>query len=84
MLDVPKIEPPKVIEFDVKQSKYQMVGKLPTRAILCGPSGACKGVLLPNLILDVYRNCFPAFASSVHLFQLTITGYLLNNIYTMK
>ena len=56
--NIPKIEPPKVIEFNVKQSKYEMVGKLPTRSIIVGPSGAGKGVLLSNLILDIYRNCF--------------------------
>ena len=67
-MSVPKIEPPKVIEFDVKQSKYEMVGKLPTRAILCGPSGAGKGVLLSNLILDVYRGCF----SRIYIFSPSI------------
>jgi len=69
MSEIPKIEPPKVIEFDVKQSKYQMVGKLPTRAILVGPSGAGKGVLLSNLILDVYKNCF----SRIYIFSPSIT-----------
>ena len=56
--NIPKIEPPTVIEFNVKQRKYEMVGKLPTRSIIVGPSGAGKGVLLSNLILDIYRNCF--------------------------
>ena len=68
--NIPKIEPPKVQEFNVKQSKYDMVGKLPTRAILVGPSGAGKGVLLTNLILDVYRGCFSRiyiFSPSIHV-----------------
>ena len=68
MTDVPKILLPKVQEFEVKQSKYQMVGKLPTRAILCGPSGSGKGVLLTNLILDVYRGCF----SRIYIFSPSI------------
>ena len=34
MSNIPKIEPIKVQEFEVKQSKYDMVGKLPTRARL--------------------------------------------------
>ena len=55
---IPIIKPIKVQEFSVKQSKYEMIGKLPTRSILCGPSGAGKGVLLANLVLDVYRDCF--------------------------
>ena len=42
MSNKPKIEPIKVQEFVVKQSKYEMVGKLPTRAIVCAPSGGGK------------------------------------------
>ena len=55
---VPKIEPIKVKEFEVKQSKYHQCGKLPIRSILLGPSGAGKGILLQNMILDIYRGCF--------------------------
>ncbi len=68
MSNVPKIEPIKVQEFEVKQSKYSMVGKLPTRAIVCAPSGGGKTVLLSNLILDVYRNCF----SRIYIFSPSI------------
>ena len=39
MTNIPKIEPIKVQEFQVKQSKYEMAGKRPTRAIVCAPSG---------------------------------------------
>ena len=70
MDNIPIIKPIKVQEFLVKQSKYEMVGKLPTRSILLGPSGAGKGVLLSNLILDVYRNCFSRiyiFSPSIHV-----------------
>ena len=68
MSNIPKIEPIKVQEFEVKQSKYEMVGKLPTRAIVCAPSGGGKTVLLSNLILDVYRGCF----SRVYIFSPSI------------
>ena len=55
---IPKLEPIKVKQFESKQSKYEQVGKLPLREIILGPSGSGKGILLQNLILDVYRNCF--------------------------
>ena len=55
---VPTIEPIKVKEYEVKQSKYNQCGKLPIRSILLGPSGSGKGILLQNMILDVYRGCF--------------------------
>ncbi len=42
----------------IPSSKYSMVGKLPLRMILLGPSAAGKGVLLQNMILDIYRGCF--------------------------
>jgi len=56
--EVPKIEPIKIIDYQIKQSKYNMVPKLPCRSILLGPSGSGKTVLLQNLILDVYRGAF--------------------------
>ncbi len=68
MSNIPKIEPIKVQEFEVKQSKYSMVGKLPTRALVCAPSGGGKTVLLSNLILDVYRGCF----SRIYIFSPSI------------
>ena len=55
---VPNIQPIKVKEYEVKQSKYHQCGKLPIRSILLGPSGAGKGILLQNMILDIYRGCF--------------------------
>ena len=53
--NIPKIIPPKIQEFSVKQSKYDVVNKtLPTRAIVCAPSGSGKTALLTNFILDIY------------------------------
>ena len=55
---IPIIKPIKVKEFKTKQSKYDIVGQLPIRSILLAPSGGGKGVLLQNMILDIYRGCF--------------------------
>ena len=49
----------------VKQSKYQVVGKLPIRSIILGPSGSGKTVLLQNMILNIYRDCF----SRIYIFS---------------
>ena len=57
-MTTPKIEPIKVQEFSVKQSKYEVCGKLPIRSVILGPSGSGKTVLLQNMILDIYRDCF--------------------------
>ena len=66
--NIPKIEAIKVQEFNVKQSKYDVVGKLPVRSIICAPSGGGKTNLLVNLILDVYRGCF----SMIYIFSPSI------------
>ena len=58
MSKTPKVEPIHVQEFTVKQSKYEVCGKLPIRSAILGPSGSGKTVLLQNMILDVYRDCF--------------------------
>ena len=54
----PTIKPIDVKEFTSKQSKYDVVGRLPIRDILLAPSGGGKGVLMSNMILDIYRGCF--------------------------
>ena len=54
----PKVEPINVKEFTVKQSKYEVCGKLPIRSVILGPSGSGKTVLLQNMIMDIYRDCF--------------------------
>ena len=55
---VPTISPIDVKQFTVKQSKYSVCGKLPIRSIILGPSGSGKSVLLQNMILDIYKDCF--------------------------
>ena len=58
MQNAPDIKPIKIKEYEVKQSKYPHVGKLPIRSLLIGPSGSGKTVLLQNMILDIYKDCF--------------------------
>ena len=54
----PDIKPIAVKEYTVKQSKYEQAPKLPCRSILLGASNSGKGILLQNLILDIYKDCF--------------------------
>ena len=54
----PKVKPIKIREYEVKQSKYPQVGKLPIRSILLAPSGSGKTVLIQNMILDIYKGLF--------------------------
>ena len=64
----PKIEPILTKDFEVKQSKYDVAGKLPIRSVILGPSGSGKTVLLQNMILDIYRDCF----SRIYIFSPSI------------
>ena len=66
--NVPIIQPIKVKEFDTKQSKYDMVPRLPMRSVILGPSGSGKTILLQNMILDIYRDCF----SRIYIFSPSI------------
>ncbi len=53
-----KLEPINVREVTVKQSKYEVYGKLPIRSVILGPSGSGKTMLLHSMIMDIYRDCF--------------------------
>ena len=64
----PKIQPISVQEYTVKQSKDEVCGKLPIRSVILGPSGSGKTVLLQNMILDIYRDCF----SRIYIFSPSI------------
>ena len=81
----PDIKPISIKQFETKQSKYDQVQKLPVRGILLGPSGAGKGVLLQNMILDIYRDCFERvylFSASINVDHtwLPVKSYLDNKI----
>ena len=54
----PKIEPILTREFEVKQSKYDVAGKLPIRSVILGPSVSGKTIRLQHTILDTHRDCF--------------------------
>ena len=68
MASYPIIKPIKTKEFNSKQSKYEHCAKLPMRAIVLGPSGSGKTVLLQNMILDVFKDCF----SRIYIFSPSI------------
>ncbi len=66
----PIISPIALKEYEVKQSKYNIVGKLPIRCILLAPSSSGKTVLIQNMILDIHRDLFERvyiFSPSVHI-----------------
>ena len=65
---IPHIKPIKVKEYETKQSKYEMVPRLPIRSIILGPSGSGKTILLQNMVLDIYRDCF----SRIYIFSPSI------------
>ena len=68
VIEVPDIKPIKLREYDTKQSKYSMVPQAPFRSIVLGPSGSDKTILLQNMILDIYRDCF----SRIYIFSPSI------------
>ena len=73
MNDVIIIKPiNKLQEYTCTQSKHDIVPKLPLRGMLLAPSGSGKTVLLSNLILNVYRDCYEGlyiFSPSVNVDQ---------------
>ena len=66
---VPTISPIALKEYEVKQSKYNIVGKLPIRTILLAPSSNGKTVLIQNMIFDIYIDTYlKGFISLAHPF----------------
>ena len=77
----PIIKPMKTEEYEVDQSKYPHVAKLPTRALILAPSGGGKTILIQNMILDIYIAI--AFQGSIFfplLSMLMLFGILLFRI----
>ena len=58
---MPDVKPIDEIKYDFKQSKHEVVPKLPMRAMIVGPSGSGKSTLLVSMILDIYRGAFERF-----------------------
>ena len=67
-MSTPKIKPIKMDEFTSTQSKYDHCAQLPTRSLILAPSGGGKTVLLQNMILDIYKDCF----SRIYIFSPSI------------
>lgn len=64
------IKPIGLTEYTCKQSKHEHLPKIPLRMLLLAPSGSGKTVLISNLILNQYRNCFEriyVFSPSIDL-----------------
>ena len=55
---ITKIEPIKLKDYTVKQSKYDMVPRIPMRSLILAPSGGGKTILIQNLIINIYKGCF--------------------------
>ena len=83
---VPDIKPIKTKQYDVPESRYKQVGKLPIRAIALGPSGSGKSVLLQNMIIDIYKLLFERiyiFSPSINVdYQtwLPVKKYIENDL----
>ena len=52
--EIPIVKEVKTKTFTTKQSKYKMVGALPSSMVCIGPSGSGKTTLLNALITDIY------------------------------
>ena len=57
-LDIPKIEPINVKQYEFKQSPYKQADKLPFRSIIVSASQGGKVILIQHLALKIYRGCF--------------------------
>ena len=57
-MSVPTIEPIKPKDYTVKQSKFDVVPRVPMRSLILAPSGGGKTVLIQNLIMNIYKGCF--------------------------
>ena len=53
--DIPKVEPIDIPEYKYKNSKFDMMPKLPARMLCVAFSTGGKTVLIQNLILKIYR-----------------------------
>ena len=54
----PNIRPIDEIRYEFPQSKYEVVPKVPFRAIITDPFGSGKSVLLVNMVLKIYSKVF--------------------------
>ena len=59
-MSVPLIAPHKTKNYHIKQSKYDVVPKLPLKSIIYAPGNSGKTALITNLIerIYIYKDCF--------------------------
>ena len=57
-MSTPIIVPHKTKNYHIKQSKFDVVPKLPFKSIIYAPSNSGNTVLITNLIENIYRDCF--------------------------
>ena len=70
MEDIPTVEPIDIPQYKYKNSKYEILPKLPARMIAVASSTGGKSVLIQNLILKMYRGSFERiyiFSPSIHV-----------------
>ena len=70
MEDIPTVEPIDIPQYKYKNSKYEILPKLPARMIAVASSTGGKSVLIQNLILKIYRGSFEriyTFSPSIHV-----------------
>ena len=70
IMSIPIIKPYNKDKFGCKQSKYDVMSKLPVKSLIVAPSNSGKSILLQNMILDIYRGCFEKvyiFSPSIHI-----------------
>ena len=68
--EIPKVEPIDIPEYKYKNSKFDMMPKLPARMLCVASSTGGKSVLIANLILKMYRGSFERiyiFSPSIHV-----------------
>ena len=65
---IPHIKPIKVKEYETKQSKYEMAPRLPFDPSFLHRLGVGRTILLQNMVLDIYRDCF----SRIYIFSPSI------------
>ena len=70
-MSAPRVTPVQLNDHNCKQSKYNdVVHKSPMGSMLVGPSCGGETVLLTNMILDIYRDCFSrvyVWSPSIHV-----------------
>ena len=67
--NIPIVKPINIPEYEYKQSKYDMVPKLPFRSIIVASSTGGKTVLIQNWLLNIYRGSIERvyiFSPSIH------------------